>query len=186
MPKKDQSVLSNTIDFLRFPLIIAVVFIHCDPASMVIGGKELVEKNTYPIYSLLRWIVSEEVAKIAVPLFFFISGFLFFYRSPSLTISDYVKKLKKRARTLLIPYILWNIFIIMLFICAQLFIPSMLSGANKPIFDKNFFEWINMFWGYPDEMPICYQFWFIRDLIVTVCLSPIICFFISWNMQSKC
>ena len=27
-------------------------------------------------------------------------------------------------------------------------------------------------------MPICYQFWFIRDLIVTVCLSPIICFFI--------
>ena len=110
MPKKDQSVLSNTIDFLRFPLIIAVVFIHCDPAPMVIGGKELVEKNTYPIYSLLRWIVSEEVAKIAVPLFFFISGFLFFYRSPSLTISDYVKKLKKRARTLLIPYILWNIF----------------------------------------------------------------------------
>lgn len=75
MPKKDQSVLSNTIDFLRFPLIIAVVFIHCDPASMVIGGKELVEKNTYPIYSLLRWIVSEEVARIAVPLFFFISGF---------------------------------------------------------------------------------------------------------------
>ena len=178
MPKKDQSVLSNTIDFLRFPLIIAVVFIHCDPASMVIGGKELVEKNTYPIYSLLRWIVSEEVARIAVPLFFFISGFLFFYRSPSLTISDYVKKLKKRARTLLIPYILWNIFMIILFICAQLFIPSMLSGASKPILDKNFFEWINMFWGYPDEMPICYQFWFIRDLIVTVCLSPIICFFI--------
>ena len=47
MPKKDQSVLSNTIDFLRFPLIIAVVFIHCDPASMVIGGKELVEKNMH-------------------------------------------------------------------------------------------------------------------------------------------
>ena len=43
-----------------------------------IPDQELVEKNTYPIYSLLRWIVSEEVAKIAVPLFFFISGFLFF------------------------------------------------------------------------------------------------------------
>ena len=45
MPKKDQSVLSNTIDFLRFPLIIAVVFIHCDPASMVIGGCKKIKET---------------------------------------------------------------------------------------------------------------------------------------------
>ena len=60
MPKKDQSVLSNTIDFLRFPLIIAVVFIHCDPASMVIGGKELVEKNTGQHQS--QWILMKDAA----------------------------------------------------------------------------------------------------------------------------
>ena len=75
MPKKDQSVLSNTIDFLRFPLIIAVVFIHWDPGSMAINGGDLVKKETFPVYELSRYIVSEEIAKIAVPLFFVMSGF---------------------------------------------------------------------------------------------------------------
>ena len=179
MPKKDQSVLSNTIDFLRFPLIIAVVFIHWDPRSMAINGGDLVKKETFPVYELSRYIVSEEIAKIAVPLFFFMSGFLFFYRSSGFTLGEYAAKLKKRARTLLIPYVFWNTAVIILFVSTQLFVPSMLSGANKPITDRNFFEWLNMFWGYLDGKPICFQFWFIRDLIVAVCLSPIIYFLIK-------
>lgn len=147
MLQKDEFILSCTIDFLRFVLIVAVVFIHCSPDSVVINGMELVQKNAFPIYSLSHHIVSCELAKIAVPLFFFISGFLFFYKSSGFTVGDYVKKIKRRARTLFLPYIFWNAVVIILFIFAQLFIPSMLSGVNKPILDKNFLEWLNMFWG---------------------------------------
>ncbi len=38
MQQKDEFLLSSTIDFLRFALIVAVVFIHWDPGSMAING----------------------------------------------------------------------------------------------------------------------------------------------------
>lgn len=170
----------ETIDFLRFPLAIAVVFIHWNPISVIDLSYTFTTKSSFPIYDLIHYIISEEIARIAVPLFFFMSGYLFFFDVQGLfTISQYIKKIKKRVRTLLIPYIFWNTSVIILLVSVQLFIPSTLSGANKPITDRNFLEFLNMFWGCTNGMPICYQFWFVRDLIVTVLLSPIIYFFIK-------
>ena len=52
----------------------------------------------------------------AVPLFFLISGFLYFKGCESqFGLKDYMAKNRKRLRTLLIPYLLWNIFTLLLF-----------------------------------------------------------------------
>lgn len=89
--------VSKTISFLRFPLIILVVFIH---VPRLPGGGE--------IYSYVTTLLSVKVASIAVPCFFLISGLLFF--DTSFNFKKYILKLRKRIVTLLIPYILWNAF----------------------------------------------------------------------------
>ena len=48
------------------------------------------------------------LTEIAVPYFFIISGF-FFFRISYYEKNNYFKMLKKKAKTLLIPFIFWNI-----------------------------------------------------------------------------
>ena len=88
--------------------------------------------------------------------------------------------MKKRIHTLFIPYIFWNIVVLVLFFLTQTFMASMTSGANKLIVDYNLSDWLGIFWNHRDGMPMCYQFWFIRDLIVVVLFSPLV----SWIIQS--
>ena len=46
----------------------------------------------------------EKISRIAVPLFFAISGYLFFWNVT--TIDEIREKIKKRANTLLIPFVI--------------------------------------------------------------------------------
>ena len=165
--------------FLRFPLIVAVVFIHTDLTDVMINDSLLVHKGQFPIHDLLQHIVTGELACIAVPLFFFISGFLFFYRSV-FSLKIYGQKLKKRIRTLLIPYIFWNIVVLLLLFLTQVFLSSMTSGKHKLIADYDWLDWLNLFWNHDGGMPICYQFWFIRDLIIIILFSPILHYMIKY------
>lgn len=176
----NDTTLSKTIMFLRFPLIVAVVFIHTGLEGIMINGTLLVNEGQFPIYGLLHHILTNELARIAIPLFFFISGFLFFYHS-DFSLETYGQKLKKRARTLLIPYIFWNVVVFLLTLCSQLFLSSMLSGRYKLIANYDWQDWINLFWAHGDSgMPICYQFWFIRDLIIVIIFTPILHYIIKY------
>lgn len=169
----NNEILSKTITFLRFPLIIAVVFIHTGLDRVNIGGKILVSKGQFPLHDMLNQLVSQELARIAVPLFFFMSGFLFF-RQSEFSLSAYKTKLKKRIRTLLIPYVFWNIAVLFLFFQTQTFLSSMTSGMNKLITEYTLSDWFGVFWNHREGMPICYQFWFIRDLMVVILCSPLV------------
>lgn len=170
--------LSKTIMFLRFPLIIAVVFIHTNLTNVKKNnGVLLVDEGQFPIHDLFRHVISNELARIAVPLFFFISGFLFFYRT-NFSMVVYGQKLKKRVRTLLVPYIFWNAVGSLLLLLPQLFPSSMTSGESKSITDYNWLDWLNLFWN--DGMPICHQLWFIRDLMFVILFAPILYYLIEF------
>lgn len=181
MPSANNDTLSQTITFLRFPLIIAVVFIHTNLGGTVIQGVSLSENMNFTIHDTLFHILTNEIARTAVPLFFFISGFLFFYKTSFFTLGDYIKKLKKRIKSLFIPYIFWNLVVIFLTFLSQIFLPSLLSGRKKLLVDYNVIDWLNTFYDYGNGLPICYQLWFIRDLIIVVILSPIIYYFIKYT-----
>ncbi|MDR2814197.1 MAG: acyltransferase family protein, partial [Prevotellaceae bacterium] len=86
---------SNVITFLRFPLIIGVLFIHAMP-GMDFGAEENI-----PVFYLCRNFFSGVLGSVAAPLFFFISGFLFFQNINGFTKYDYLRKLKSRGKTLL-------------------------------------------------------------------------------------
>ena len=68
---------SKVISFLRFPLIVAVVFIHSNPASIIIGGINISLGNSFYIYENLRYFISDILASVAVPLFFSFQVFFF-------------------------------------------------------------------------------------------------------------
>ena len=65
----DRRVLSETIGILRFPLMLGVVLAHVG----IVGNSNNVFINIFGNYFL------ESFIRIPVPLYFFISGFLFFY-----------------------------------------------------------------------------------------------------------
>ncbi len=177
-PTGNDPILSKTITFLRFPMIVAVIFIHTNLGGVVINGTQLAQAGQYRTYALLHHAITDEVARIAVPLFFFISGFLFFYRS-DFSLKTYGRKLKKRIRTLLIPYLFWNLAVLLLTFMSQLLLPSMLSGNNQMVADYGCLDWLDLFWSHTDgTMPICYPLWFIRDLMIVVLFTPAIHFLI--------
>lgn len=101
----EENVLSKTITFLRFPLIVAVVIIHTNLTDVMIGGSLLVNGSDFPVYNVLRHVLTNELARIAVPLFYFISGFLFFYRT-EFTKTTYLKKIGKRVRPIFYAFLL--------------------------------------------------------------------------------
>lgn len=172
---------SNTISFLRFPLIVGVVLIHSQFDGMEINGISLVGQGSFPVYEYFSCFFSNILSRIAVPLFYFISGFLFFYKTDSFIHKVYCQKLKKRINSLLVPYILWNILVVIFFWLSQTFFTHLMSGQGKLIVDYTFADWLWVFWNtgkvnsvMNSGFPICYQFWFIRDLIVVVLFSPVI------------
>lgn len=169
---------SKTIAFLRFPLIVGVVLIHSHIKEVVVNGVNLMAGADFPIYTEVSNMLSDVFARIAVPLFFFISGFLFFYKS-TFTLSVYRDKLKKRARTILFPYLFWNLVVIVFFFLGQTLIPFLFSGDNRLIVDYTWTDWLNAFWARDSTdgeigSPIAYQLWFIRDLMVVMIFSPFV------------
>lgn len=56
----------------------------------------------------VMFLLSNVIGRLSVPMFFLISGFLFF-REGTLTHIGYTAKLYSRLHTLLIPYLLWNL-----------------------------------------------------------------------------
>lgn len=108
-----------------------------------------------------------------MPLFFFISGYLFF-KGADFNRDVYVRKLKSRCRSLLVPYVFWNLVVILLRFLVQVFLSDMTSGTNKLIADYSLSDWLDCFWCCDGSMPICFPFWFIRNLMILVIVSPLI------------
>lgn len=130
-------------------------------------GGNIDASERYVIYGFISYLFTGVLGRTAVPLFFLISGYLFFCRANSFGWNVYKKKISSRVRTLLVPFMLWNALYILAF-----FVISMFSNDEalyiyrnwdvKAIFVK---LWID---------PPCFPFWFIRDLMVMSVLSIVI------------
>ena len=69
---------SATIDFLRFPMAVAVVMIHMTPRVVPLGEADFPLLSADGLYNVVAMGISHVLARIAVPVFFLISGLLFF------------------------------------------------------------------------------------------------------------
>lgn len=174
-PKKMDKELSRRLGILRFPLIVGIVFIHNFGNSVTMANGTVDAAQSNALVNFIENLISNGVARTAVPLFFLMSGYLFFYGTDWNT-EAYFKKLRSRAKSLLVPFLLWNMLMLVMIAVAQS-LPST-SGffSGRVITPIAEYDWID----YPASLlgighpPISYQFWFIRDLMLLVLATPLI------------
>lgn len=162
--------LSLSIETLRFPLIFSIICLHCyTSTSTVVCGHDSYFRFIYP---LSLWI-----GETGVPAYFFISGLLLFYSQKT-----YSQKIKSRFRTLLIPYLFFNGLVLCGYLCL------MLTGKTVVILDKDLagyslLDYVRAFWdrgawSHGNGSPILCPFWYIRNLMILVILSPVLYYII--------
>ena len=165
---------SRAFSFLRFPLIVAVIVIHC---NLLVKNPELEAK---PVFYFLFFVTMKLVC-LAVPLFFLMSGYLFF-KEGYLDCESYKKKLARRVQTVLIPYLLWNVVYLVILGLMQLIKPDTLFILHKHIAEFRWQDFLWIFWdisqitGLVDDQRACLvgAFWFLQCLFVLFLVSPII------------
>lgn len=164
MDKDFQLIQSKTINWLRFPLIVLVVYIHNYGSpydyTPIINWANL---SSYDIYEIIRIFFSKVISHLAVPCFFFISGYLFFYNIDELNKLTYITKLKKRIKTLLIPYLLWNSFAVII---------DFYNFKNNSSFSDSIIHTASNLWYYFYN-PLDYPLWYVRNLIILSIISPL-------------
>lgn len=155
------------LKILSFVLIIMVVFLHSYSISSTTSVAEKLATRGYN--SFLQHFLSEEITRIAVPLFFLISGFLFFLNLKG-TKDEFLAKFKKRAKSLVVPYLFWSSIWILIYFCFQYFPQTQAFFTGKSVRNFSIAEFLNTLF----VNPIPFQLWFLRDLIILVILSPLL------------
>ncbi|MBO7047193.1 MAG: acyltransferase [Prevotella sp.] len=166
--------LSTAITWLRFPLIFLIIMLHCYSVQRLEGDHETYFKVLYPF---ALWL-----GETGVPAYFFISGYLFF-----LSKKNYGQKLKDRIHTLLIPYILWNLLLLLFYLFAYA-LGHPLIIFNTSIADYNWVDYIRVFWDRGEfdngnSAPILCPLWYIRNLIIMSVLSPLLYYVIKYTRE---
>lgn len=166
--------LSIKFRIISFILMVLVVYLHSYNLEVNIATDSV--QIGYGYNSIIQDFISNGIARIAVPAFFMISGYLFFFGLKDFTIKQYLSKISKRLKTLLLPYLLWSLFGLILYFLLQS-IPQ-----SKPFFTKTLISNLNVYELFFKLIydPIPYQLWFIRDLILIVITSPLIYLLIKY------
>lgn len=173
--EQDKTHIYELIDCLRLPLIIGIVYCHTHfykyltPESL----------SQLPITDHVIYICSTLIGCIFTPVFFFISGYLFF-RQGTLNKDIYVEKLRRRFHSLLIPYIIWNGLML-----GVMFLQEKIMGTTSDrmgtLSEYTSLDFLYAFFdstqswsfvgliGQPANVPL----WYLRDLMIMVVASPL-------------
>ncbi len=192
--KEKSKLLSSTIDFLRFPLIMMVIFIHMSPKTINLVDAKFSILSAKGLLNLIEILFSHVITSVTVPTFFVISGFLFFNNFHEWSWEGYKKKMSNRVKTLLIPYIIWNLIPFILYI-ASIYRSDIKAGNSTSYLKTFFFEKIwHVFYDFnlwessktdwlgnqlSSSAPFDVPLWYIRDLFVVSLLTPLIYFAIK-------
>ena len=179
---------SRVINRLRIALVILVLFVHIHPDHNPhwltmdnLSGQPL----GWVIFSVVGTFFTK-FAFIAVPLFFAISGYLFFQRLESWSWQVWRQKMQSRVKALFVPYLIFNSIcaISLLYLSLKARNGLSLDGAyndripfigylwNGVSYCQGWENWLGMDMQlyYPLDVPL----WFVRDLMVMLVISPAI------------
>src|SRR5574344_2098715 len=180
----NKSVLSRTILSMRFPMCVLVVFIHASTITheMPSTCQNIFSNTNFLSFRYINEIISNIIARVAVPSFFLISAFLLFYSISSFSWSEYFVKIKKRFYSLFIPYLAWNMVIAIAYFTIQWLTNGSLFNNHKFISELNYKDILSLFWSSIDfwNYPIDWPLWFIRNLMVAVIFSPLFYFCVKY------
>ena len=147
----------NKIDLIRIILTIGIVSLHATITDLA---------TSTAAFDLITKVVII-VTKVCVPVFFVMSGYLYFRNTPEDPSSEWFwKKLRSRFFSLFIPYIIANCIALVVYYSTMKVFPSMISG----FLGDNWKDPVFVFW----KGPVNLSLWFIRELIKVTILTPVI------------
>ncbi len=164
--------LSKKIRVLSLILMVFVVYIHAYNMSVNLQADRVLIAKGYN--SILQNFISWGMARVAVPMFFLISGYLFFFNIDADDWAQLLVKIKTRFRTLAVPFLLWSVLGILFYYFLQTFPPSQKFFSRELIREYTVGDYLYRI--FIDPVP--YQFWYVRDLFLLSLLSPLISWFL--------
>ena len=155
---------SDVISQLRLPLIVLVTYAHS--YSSVSPDYSLLSTGWVSL-EVLKLLFSQTLSKVVVPVFFIISGYLFFANVNQWSLGVYGQKMSKRAKTLLVPYVVWNLLMAVKLHAFDIrFLWDYCQQAGMQTDWLGCENWMTA----PANLPL----WFLRDLMVVSLLTPIL------------
>jgi surface polysaccharide O-acyltransferase-like enzyme len=151
--------ISKRFDVLRTLLVVFVIGIHAEK------GLQAYYPEIPELLQAYLVIFPHNIFRLCVPIFFTISGYLFFltYKPTS---AAYGRMVLKKTRTILLPYVLFNAITIGLIL---LFNKVPYMGDINMIRQDGY---IKLLFGLY-RFPAVYTLWFLRDLYVYFLLAPV-------------
>lgn len=160
---------SKKIKILSFFAIIGVVFCHAyNYYNRFLQPTTVIAEGTTP-GAMLQFFISNGLVRFGVPIFFIFSGYLFFHQF-EFSWKGYLKKVGKRIKTLVVPYLIWTAlagtFLYFVYMCVGLERYSIVWEKVGAMLEYGIVTWL---FSSP-----AFQLWFVMDLFKLVILSPVL------------
>jgi surface polysaccharide O-acyltransferase-like enzyme len=129
--------------------------------------------ETHWIFHFVQHLWRNYICIVFQPLFFTISGYLFFIGFNGAR-NEFFKKYKSRFKSLVIPYLFWNIACLLQMFALK-YNPvtgSLINSDYSGLLTSGIRSWLYHLF----IEPAGFHLWFLRDLILIVCFTPIIWF----------
>lgn len=168
---------SDKLRVVSFFSILLVFYLHAGFPDEVI--------QTMIVPNVVRACIAGVFGPCAVPMFYAISGYLFFYGTDK-GINVVFLKMRKRVWTLLVPFLIASV-VFPLTMCLIKLVPGASAHINRgmtfstladmqiPILLRQVFICTD------SGLPWAYHLWFMQDLIIIVALSPLLYYARRWS-----
>ena len=157
----EEKYFHNKVIWFTFLYSILVIWVHSYNAVLFLGKTTIAYR-----VDMLERFWGDTVAQIAVPGFFLISSYLFFR---GFTMEKLWVKWNSRIRSILIPYIMWNLLYYLGYVIGSR-IPFISRVIGKGRIPFNFQEAAQAVLHYSYN----YVFWYLNQLLLLVLLAPVI------------
>lgn len=166
--------LSQVISFSRISLIVGLVFLHYErfPNSRVSPFRGL-DPDAFQVATFANSFVLFFFFSV-VPLLSMVSGWLFFSFVRNVR-RELLSRMGRRFKSLYLPLVIWNLLYLLVLWMVFGASPgsTILEDINLNFAAAGWFDYVNAVFALTDH-PIGFQFWFVRDLFVTVLISPLL------------
>ncbi|MCU0321719.1 MAG: acyltransferase [Chitinophagaceae bacterium] len=175
--------ISQKFKFWSFVSMLLLVFVHgynlqqryLQPFTTV---EEPLTFNTY-----LQYFFANGILRFRIPMLFLISGYLYALHD----VKPYGQRTLKRLRTLGLPYLIWSAIALLFTYLLEMYQPTkalvessrlmQIDDTRLFLHDYKWFEWL----GRWILVPVPYQLWFIRVLLLYNIAYPVI----KWLVTHK-
>lgn len=163
--KQQSSNIISEKDSLRLALLkfiscIAVIYIHSYTPQYEFFKLAV---DPFPAVKFTELVFSQYIARLAVPVFFCVSGFIYFAKQYDTGLGKFAWK---KSQSILLPYFIWNTLAIFGIFAAQL--PETVRRIFPPekiVANFGVADWFNAYIGYGKAWyPFLYPLWFLPYL----------------------